>query len=77
MAETKQPEEGPQAVKAGEGSAKGVEETAVLPNLDHFTFRDFEKFYEPSEDSYLFLDALLKEKEYLRALNPSIGLEIG
>jgi len=36
---------------------------AVLPNLDHLTWKDFEHVYEPSDDTYLLLDALQYELE--------------
>lgn len=31
---------------------------ATTPSLAHFTFRDFDEFYEPNEDTFLLLDAL-------------------
>lgn len=34
---------------------------AIMPSLDHFTYQDYENFYEPSDDTYLFLDALQYE----------------
>ncbi|CAH8853565.1 unnamed protein product [Trichobilharzia szidati] len=38
---------------------------------------EFADVYPPSEDSYLFLDALESDAEFLSKLNPSITLEIG
>lgn len=35
--------------------------TAPLPSLDHLKYSDFEQVYEPSDDTYLLLDALLYE----------------
>jgi release factor glutamine methyltransferase len=32
--------------------------TASVPSLDHVSYKDFEEVYEPSDDTYLFLDAL-------------------
>uniref|UniRef100_H2YG33 Methyltransferase HEMK2 n=1 Tax=Ciona savignyi TaxID=51511 RepID=H2YG33_CIOSA len=33
--------------------------------------------YEPAEDTFLLLDALEKEQDYLKALRPTIALEVG
>lgn len=40
---------------------------ASLPSLDHFTYRDYEHFYEPAEDTYLLVDALMSEMAALTA----------
>jgi release factor glutamine methyltransferase len=37
------------------------EPTAPLPSLDHLTFQDYQNVYEPSDDTYLLLDALQYE----------------
>lgn len=47
------------------------------PILDHFTYKDYEKIYEPSEDSFLFMDTLEEEKSILEKLNPAVCVEIG
>ncbi|CAG8627334.1 11197_t:CDS:2, partial [Paraglomus occultum] len=48
------------------------------PNLDHLTADDYEHVYEPSEDTFLFLDALEKEAEFIKnRVKPTICLEIG
>ncbi|CAG8470724.1 14197_t:CDS:2 [Cetraspora pellucida] len=48
------------------------------PNLDHITSNDYENVYEPAEDTFLFLDALEKDIEFLKNnINPCICLEIG
>ena len=47
------------------------------PNLEHLTHADFENVYEPAEDTFLFLDALEQEEKYLRAIDPSICVEVG
>ncbi|KAL6067087.1 HemK methyltransferase member 2 [Balamuthia mandrillaris] len=47
------------------------------PNLAHFTREDYEKIYEPAEDTFLFLDALEAEQEFLTALRPNLCLELG
>eukprot|EP00388_Colpodella_angusta_P008423 GDKJ01023041.1.p1 GENE.GDKJ01023041.1~~GDKJ01023041.1.p1 ORF type:complete len:233 (-),score=36.06 GDKJ01023041.1:54-752(-) len=51
--------------------------SAKLPNLDHFTFKDYKNIYEPAEDTYLFIDAILDDKSFLTHLKPHIVLEIG
>jgi len=38
---------------------------------------DFENVYEPSEDTYLFMDALEKEMPDLKATRPAVIMEIG
>jgi release factor glutamine methyltransferase len=47
------------------------------PNLDHFNRADYKRFYEPSEDSFLLIDALVKDREFLKELNPKFCVEIG
>eukprot|EP00752_Nemacystus_decipiens_P012984 g11488.t1 len=49
-----------------------------LPSLDHFNFREYEHFYEPAEDTYLLIDALQADADFLRdSVRPSLCLEIG
>jgi release factor glutamine methyltransferase len=38
---------------------------------------DFDKVYEPAEDTYLFLDALEADAEFLKKAKPSLCVEIG
>lgn len=38
---------------------------------------EFSEVYVPSEDSYLFLDALEADYEFLSKLKPSLTLEVG
>lgn len=47
------------------------------PDYSHLTSQDYEKIYEPSEDTFLFLDALEKDIKYLNDLRPQIVFEIG
>lgn len=47
------------------------------PDYSHLTSKDYEQIYEPSEDTFLFLDALEKDIKYLNDLNPQIVFEIG
>jgi release factor glutamine methyltransferase len=54
-------------------------ETSLFPtpNLEHFKRDDYRRFYEPSEDSFLLMDSLVKDREYLKILNPKLCVEIG
>jgi release factor glutamine methyltransferase len=47
------------------------------PNYSHFTIKDYETIYEPSEDTFLLLDALEKDINYLNHLKPLFVFEIG
>jgi len=47
------------------------------PDFSHLKKEDFDYIYEPSEDTFLFLDALEKEIEFLEKLKPLICVEIG
>ena len=38
------------------------------PFTDHLVSSDFEKIYEPVEDTFLLLDALEKEADYINSL---------
>ena len=49
----------------------------ATPNYSHFTSKDYENFYEPSEDTFLLLDALEADMAYLNALEPLFVFEIG
>ncbi|CAM9962415.1 unnamed protein product [Chrysoparadoxa australica] len=48
-----------------------------LPSLDHFDYREYDQFYEPSEDTYLLVDALGMDKDSIAKERPTICLEIG
>ncbi|EDW87431.1 methyltransferase N6AMT1 [Drosophila yakuba] len=47
------------------------------PYTDHLSLEDFEHVYEPAEDSFLLLDALEKDLEYLDQLQPRLCVELG
>lgn len=51
--------------------------TAVLPSLCHLTSNDYIHVYEPSDDTYLMCDALLKQVEFIEQMKPRIIIEIG
>ena len=48
------------------------------PNIDHISSKDFKNIYEPNTDTYIFVDALELEKDFiLNKINPKICFEIG
>ncbi|KAG2176209.1 hypothetical protein INT43_005443 [Umbelopsis isabellina] len=47
------------------------------PDLSHLSTSDYRNIYEPSEDTFLLLDALEADEKQLKELNPSVCLEIG
>ncbi len=47
------------------------------PDISHLTTKDYDKVYEPAEDSFLFLDALQEEADFIQSIRPLICLEIG
>jgi release factor glutamine methyltransferase len=50
---------------------------AALPSLSHFKYKDYENFYEPSDDTFLLVDAIASDLDCLLALKPKLCLEIG
>ncbi|EPT04395.1 hypothetical protein FOMPIDRAFT_1028143 [Fomitopsis schrenkii] len=47
------------------------------PDLSHLTEKDYERVYEPAEDTFILLDALEGEADKLRGSGLLICLEIG
>lgn len=47
------------------------------PYQNHIKKEDFNYVYEPAEDSFLLIDALEKDLEYLNKKNPTFCLEVG
>ena len=47
------------------------------PSLRHFTSDDYTRVYEPSEDTFLLLDAIEQDSGLLLATRPRIVLEVG
>ncbi|GAM26300.1 hypothetical protein SAMD00019534_094750, partial [Acytostelium subglobosum LB1] len=47
------------------------------PLMDHLGSKDFKDVYEPAQDSYLFIDSLKKDVEFIRRLKPTVAVEIG
>lgn len=50
---------------------------ATPPSLEHLHFSEYEDVYEPAEDSFLLLDAILARADALAAARPALCVEIG
>ncbi len=49
----------------------------ALPNLSHLSSADYEHVYEPSDDTFLLIDALSADAAELRRCHPALCVEIG
>lgn len=47
------------------------------PDLSHLKWSDFEHLYEPSDDTFLLLDALEKDRSFMEARHPGLCVEVG
>ncbi|KAG0146837.1 hypothetical protein CROQUDRAFT_670889 [Cronartium quercuum f. sp. fusiforme G11] len=47
------------------------------PDLSHLTSDDYRDVYEPAEDTFILLDALEADSDFLHSLKPLICVEIG
>lgn len=47
------------------------------PVFSHITSEDLEHIYEPSEDTFLLIDALEKDLEFIQKIHPTLCLEVG
>jgi len=54
-----------------------VLERVPLPDMSHLGGQDFERVYEPSDDTFLLVDVLHAHALELRALAPAVCVEIG
>ena len=49
----------------------------ALPNLSHLGSADFDRVYEPSDDTFLLIDALSADAADLRQRRPALCVEVG
>lgn len=47
------------------------------PDLSHLSAAEYEQVYEPSDDSFLLLDALELERNSMESLGPNLCVELG
>lgn len=51
--------------------------SAPTPSFAHFSQKDYENIYEPAEDTFLLMDALEKDTEFLKERRPLLCVEVG
>ena len=49
----------------------------ALPNMSHLGSKEFERVYEPSDDTFLLVDALSADAAEMRRRRPSLCVEVG
>ncbi|XP_031567248.1 methyltransferase N6AMT1-like [Actinia tenebrosa] len=47
------------------------------PVISHLSSKDYQDVYEPAEDSFLMMDALEKDVEFLKERRPTLCVEVG
>lgn len=49
----------------------------ATPNISHISAEDLNHVYEPAEDSFLLLDALEKDYDFIQTIGPAVCMEVG
>lgn len=47
------------------------------PDLSHLSAAEYEHVYEPSDDTFLLLDALELDRPFLESCGPNLCVEVG
>jgi release factor glutamine methyltransferase len=48
------------------------------PDISHLSLKDYNNIYEPNTDTWIFVDSLEQEKDYIfNTVKPSICVEVG
>ena len=71
------PLEGAPRVGPPGGTPKGIGLRLPTPCTSHLKEEEFRVVYEPSEDTFLMMDALEIDAETLQELQPALVLEMG
>ena len=69
--------EGAPVVGPPAGAPKGIGLRLPTPCTSHLKEEEFRVVYEPSEDTFLMMDALEIDAETLQELQPALVLEMG
>lgn len=77
MEEAWREEERPNTQRMKSSTDDDEDTAAALPNLDHLTIHDLRDIYEPSDDTFLLIDAIAVDIDEIRRLKPKIVIEIG